>query len=162
MKPEYKKTSGIVISCVSFAAIVLITLICVSLIFSIKDITSEQIGTVVIFLCLFDIILLIVGITSLTKGLKGYKSMKKGRKRECKIISLENSKQNTWYKELIVSYRGESGEKYEHVVPIFFAATHKLRVGQTIECYVLGDSCYIDTETPIKVLKEPEEELELE
>lgn len=30
------------------------------------------------------------------------------------------------------------------------------------ECYVLNENCYIDVDQPIKILKEPEEDLSLE
>ena len=82
--------------------------------------------------------------------------MSRGRKRGCKIVDIINSKVNSMYKEITVEYRGESGDKRRHIVPINFASASKLKVGQTIECYVLKDDCYVDVDHLV-ILQEPEE-----
>ncbi len=158
MKPKTKKASCIITFVICMACLIMLTAICLGIVFSIKDITSEQIGFIIVFMSVADSILAFIGIHSLISGLRAYKSMTKGRKRECLIVNIESSKENSCYREITVSYRGESGDKHESIVPIFFIAAHKLRVGQIIECYVLNENCYIDVDQPIKILKEPEEE----
>ena len=162
MKPKIKKASSIIIFVICMACLIMFTAICLSLVFSTKDITSEQIGFTIVFMSVVDSILAFIGIYSLISGLRAYKSMTKGRKRECLIVNIEVSKENSCYREITVSYRGESGDKHESIVPIFFSDAQKLRVGQIIECYVLNENCYIDVDRPIKILKEPEEDLSLE
>ena len=136
--------------------ILFIGAILLPLIISDKTIEQEtKIGTIVIY-SFIALLFTIVGIYSLVKGLTAYKSMSRGRKRGCKIVDIINSKVNSMYKEITVEYRGESGDKRRHIVPINFASASKLKVGQTIECYVLKDDCYVDVDHLV-ILQEPEE-----
>lgn len=162
MRPEFKRSSGIIAFVIITLSLLIFTAICIALIFTFKDINSEQIGSIITIVSVIDVVLLLVAVHLLRKGLKGYKSIKMGRKKECKIIDIMESKINTWYKEVTVSYRGESEEKYNHVVAIDVGRASKLQVGQIIECYVLGERCYIDVDQPIKIIKQPEEELKVE
>lgn len=162
MRPEFKRSSSIIAFVIITLSLLTFTAVCIVLIFTIKDITSEQIGTIVVLASLIDIVLFLVAIHFLRRGLRGYKSTKMGNKRQCKIIDIAVSKLNTWYKEVTVSYRGESGEQYNHVVAIDIGAARNLQVGQIIECYVLNERCYIDVDQPIKIIKQPEEDLKFE
>ena len=156
MNAKNKRTSGILIGTILIGSILFTGAVLLPLIISDKTIEQEtKIGTIVIY-SFIALLFTIVGIYSLVKGLTAYKSMSRGRKRGCKIVDIINSKVNSMYKEITVEYRGESGDKRRHIVPINFASASKLKVGQTIECYVLKDDCYVDVDHLI-ILQEPEE-----
>lgn len=156
MNAKNKRTSGILIGTLLIGSILFTGAILLPLIISDKTIEQEtKIGTIVIY-SFIALLFTIVGIYSLVKGLTAYKSMSRGRKRGCKIVDIINSKVNSMYKEITVEYRGESGDKRRHIVPINFASASKLKVGQTIECYVLKDDCYVDVDHLV-ILQEPEE-----
>lgn len=156
MNAKNKRTSGILMGSMLIGGILFIGAILLPLIISDKTIEQEtKIGTIVIY-SFIALLFTIVGIYSLVKGLTAYKSMSRGRKRGCKIVDIINSKVNSMYKEITVEYRGESGDKRRHIVPINFASASKLKVGQIIECYILKDDCYIDVEHLV-ILQEPEE-----
>ena len=156
MNAKNKRTSGILMGSMLIGGILFIGAILLPLIISDKTIEQEtKIGTIVIY-SIIALLFTIVGIYSLVKGLNAYKSMSRGRKRGCKIVDIINSKVNSMYKEITLEYRGESGDKRRHIVPINFASASKLKVGQTIECYVLKDDCYVDVDHLV-ILQEPEE-----
>ena len=156
MNAKNKRTSGILMGSMLIGGILFIGAILLPLIISDKTIEQEtKIGTIVIY-SFIALLFTIVGIYSLVKGLTAYKSMSRGRKRGCKIVDIINSKVNSMYKEITVEYRGESGDKRRHIVPINFASASKLKAGQTIECYVLKDDCYVDVDHLV-ILQEPEE-----
>lgn len=156
MNAKNKRTSGILMGSMLIGGILFIGAILLPLIISDKTIEQEtKIGTIVIY-SFIALLFTIVGIYSLVRGLTAYKSMSRGRKRGCKIVDIINSKVNSMYKEITVEYRGESGDKRRHIVPINFASASKLKVGQTIECYVLKDDCYVDVDHLV-ILQEPEE-----
>ena len=156
MNAKNKRTSGILIGTILIGSILFTGAVLLPLIISDKTIEQEtKIGSIAIY-CFIALLFTIVGIYSLVKGLTAYKSMSRGRKRGCKIVDIINSKVNSMYKEITVEYRGESGDKRRHIVPINFASASKLKVGQTIECYVLKDDCYVDVDHLV-ILQEPEE-----
>ena len=156
MKRENKKTSAIIISSVIFGCVLAFTAFALLVVFSSNDVTKDQIAFAIGFIAMIDVIFLFIGIYTLVSGLSAYKLLQKGRKRESKIINIVPSPSSTFHKEMTVTYYGESGEKYEHIVPINVSIAKNLKVGQTIECYVMGETCYVDVEH-IKILKEPEE-----
>ena len=156
MNAKNKRTSGILMGSMLIGGILFIGAILLPLIISDKTIEQEtKIGTIVIY-SFIALLFTIVGIYSLVKGLTAYKSMSRGRKRGCKIVDIINSKVNSMYKEITVEYRGESGDKRRHIVPINFASASKLKVGQIIECYILKDGCYVDIDHLV-ILQEPKE-----
>ena len=161
MKPENKRTASIIIVCTCILSAILSALIAVWVITSVSDITGEQIGFVAVFISLVFIIFMFFGIRSLVIGLKTYKKMKKGRIREAEVIDINPVKGSIFYKELTVSYYGESGEKYELLVIVNTASVKTLEVGQYIQCYVLGETCYVDTDN-IKVVRDKKEEIDFE
>ena len=101
------------------------------------------------------------GIRSLVIGLKTYKKMKKGRIREAEVVDINPVKGSIFYKELTVSYYGESGQKYDLSVIINLNKARGLEVGQYIQCFVIGETGYVDTDN-IKVIKEKQEEINFE
>ena len=156
MNAKNKRTIGIIIGSMLIGGILLSGALLLPLIIQDKTIEQEsKIGAIVLYCCI-AVVFLIVGIYSLVKGLTAYRSMTSGRKRGCKIVEIINSKVNSMYKEITVEYRGESGNKRRHIVPINFASANKLKVGQTIECYILKDDCYVDIDHLV-ILKEAEE-----
>ncbi len=156
MNAKNKRTSGILIGTILIGSILFTGAVLLPLIIGDKTIEQEtKIGSIVIY-SFIALLFTMIGIYSLVKGLTAYKSMSRGRKRGCKIVDIINSKVNSMYKEITVEYRGESGDKRRHIVPINFASASKLKVGQTIECYVLKDDCYVDVEHLV-ILQEPEE-----
>ena len=161
MNAKNKRTSGILIGSMLIGGILLSGALLLPLIISDKTIEQEtKIGGIVIY-SFIALLFTMIGIYSLVKGLTAYKSMSRGRKRGCKIVELIDSKVNSFYKEITVEYRGESGNKRRHIVPINCASANKLKVGQTIECYILKDDCYVDVDN-IKVVREKQEELDFE
>ena len=156
MNAKNKRTIGIIIGSMLIGGILLSGALLLPLIIQDKTIEQEsKIGAIVLYCCI-AVVFLIVAIYSLVKGLTAYRSMTSGRKRGCKIVEIINSKVNSMYKEITVEYRGESGNKRRHIVPINFASANKLKVGQTIECYILKDDCYVDVDHLV-ILKEAEE-----
>ena len=87
--------------------------------------------------------------------------MKQGRIKEAKVISITKVNGSPTAVELVVSFYGESGKQYELTVYTFFANVMKIEVGQYIQCYVNGETGYIDTHN-IKVVREKEEEINFE
>lgn len=156
MNAKNKRTIGILIGSMLIGGIILSGAILLPLIIADKSIEPETKAGGVAIYCFIALLFTIIGIYSLVKGLTAYKTMSRGRKRGCKIVDIINSKVNSMYKEITVEYRGESGNKRRHIVPINFASASKLKVGQTIECYVLKDDCYVDVEHLV-ILQEPEE-----
>lgn len=156
MNAKSKRTSGILLGSMLIGAAILSGALLLPLIIKEESIEQEsKIGAIVIY-CFIAALFLLIGIYSLVKGLTAYRSMSQGRKRSCKIIEIINSKENSWYKEVTVEYRGESGEKRQHIVPMNFASASKLKVGQIIECYIRKDECYVDVDHLV-ILQEPEE-----
>lgn len=161
MKPESKRTAAIVVGSVFILSALLFSLIVVGIINGVHNLTGEEIGFMIVFAALFCVLFLFFGIRSLVIGLKTYKKMKKGRIREAEVVDINPVKGSIFYKELTVSYYGESGEKYELLVIVNTAIVKTLEVGQYIQCYVLGETCYVDTDN-IKVIREKQEEINFE
>ncbi len=161
MKPEIKRTGAIIIGSVCILSAILIVLIFISIINSVNDFEKEDFGFVVAVLAIVCTALLAFGISTLVIGLKAYRSMKKGRAREGKIVDISDINGRYFYKAVTISYYGESGEKYELVFDCNVTYANKLKVGQYIECFVLGETCYVNTDN-IKVVREAEEELNFE
>ena len=156
MNAKNKRTTGILIGSMLIGGIILSGAILLPLIIADKSIEPETTAGGIALYCFIALLFTMIGIYSLVKGLTAYKSMSRGRKRGCKIVELVDSKVNSFYKEITVEYCGESGNKRRHIVPINFASANKLKVGQTIECYILKDDCYVDVDHLI-TLQEPEE-----
>ena len=92
---------------------------------------------------------------------KSYKLGQQVRAREAKIVSITDVKDSIIYKELVVSFYGESGQKYDLSVIINLSKAKGLEVGQYIQCFVIGETGYVDTDN-IKVIKEKQEEIDFE
>ena len=161
MKPETKRAGAIIIGSVCILSAILLVLIVVGVINGTSDFEEEQLGFAIAFVAIVCTALLAFGISTLVIGLRAYKSMKKGRAREGKIVDISNINGRYFYKAVTISYYGESGEKYELVFDCNVTYAEKLKVGQYIECFVLGETCYVNTDN-IKVVREAEEELNFE
>ncbi len=161
MKPESKRTAAIIVGSVFICSALLFSLIVVGIINGVHNLTGEEIGFMIVFAIPFCALFLFFGIRSLVIGLKTYQKMKKGRIREAKVEAISPVQRTILYKELTVSYYGESGEKYELVVIVNSARVKTLEVGQYIQCYVLGETCYVDTDN-IKVVRDKKEEIDFE
>ena len=82
-----------------------------------------------------------LGLSMLIKGNRSRKIMQTGRKTECKVhnvLCIRNGYQ------LIVTFRGDSGNEFKHMLYINYRDAALLKPDMTIECYVQGDNCYID------------------
>ena len=161
MKPENKRTARIIIGSVLIGTALLFTAIVIGLLFSIKDVTATDKGIIITFVSFIDVLFIFLGIRSLVIGAKSYKVMKQGRIKEAKVISITKVNGSATAVELVVSFYGESGKQYELTVYTFFANVRNIEVGQYIQCYVNGETGYIDTYN-IKVVREKEEEINFE
>ena len=81
------------------------------------------------------------GLRLFIKGNKSRRIMKTGRKTQCEVYNILRVKNGY---QLIVSFRGDSGNEFKHAVDIGYKDAALLKPGQTIECYVDGDDCYVD------------------
>ena len=180
MKPENKRTARIIIGSVLIGSALLFTAIVIDLLFSIKDVTATDKGIIITFVSFIDVLFIFLGIRSLVIGAKSYKVMKilffnnlklgtrvkryspkQGRIKEAKVISITKVNGSPTAVELVVSFYGESGKRYELTVYTCFANVMNIEVGQYIQCYVNGETGYIDVHN-IKVVREKEEEIKFE
>ena len=91
-----------------------------------------------------------IGLIFFIKGSKYASIQKKGRKSECRIHSIFHAKAGY---DMIVSFHGESGKEYFHAVSINYHDAATLKPDMIVECFVLGEDCYID-EQHIKVISD--------
>jgi len=161
MNPETKRTSHIIIGSILLLTTLLFTGGMVTLLLTKQDLTSVERGSIIVILCIIGFLFLFFGIRSLVIGFKSYKLVKQGRAREAKIVSITDVKDSIIYKELVVSFYGESGQKYDLSVIINLNKAKGLEVGQYIQCFVIGETGYVDTDN-IKVIKEKQEEIDFE
>lgn len=161
MNPETKRISHIIIGSILLLTTLLFTGGMVTLLLTKQDLTSVERGSIIVILCIIGFLFLFFGIRSLVIGFKSYKLVKQGRAREAKIVSITDVKDSIIYKELVVSFYGESGQKYDLSVIISLNKANGLEVGQYIQCFVIGETGYVDTDN-IKVIKEKQEEIDFE
>ena len=64
-----------------------------------------------------------------------------GRKTECKVHNVLRVRNGY---QLIVSFRGDSGNQFMHSLYISYKDAALLKPDMVLECYVNGDDCYID------------------
>lgn len=82
-----------------------------------------------------------LGLSMLIKGNKSRAIMKTGRRSECKVYNILHMRNGF---QLIVSFRGDSGNEFKHALYINYKDAALLRPDMTIECYIQGDDCYVD------------------
>ena len=85
----------------------------------------------------------------------------RGRIREAKVLSVAPLKGTSLQGQLIISFYGESGNENQLILTTLWTHLKKLEVGQYIECYVNGETGYVDIEN-IKVVREKQEEIDFE
>lgn len=104
---------------------------------------------------------LVFGTINVIKGIKGRAVMRDGYKTSCVIVSTGYCHSHSARKGpyIIVEYVSQTNQKRLLKVSPGFGDYTRLRMGATIECYVLGEDCYINTKEGIKVISEPEKEM---
>ena len=88
-----------------------------------------------------SLLLVGVGLSMLIKGGQSRKIMQIGRKTECKVHNVLRVRNGY---QLIVSFRGDSGNQFMHSLYISYKDAALLKPDMVLECYVNGDDCYID------------------
>ena len=92
-----------------------------------------------------DTLVTILGIHTLRRGLI-YENVKKhGYPATCKVVDkIFNHVRRGYRCRLIVLYQGESGTKYELSLPMFLEDADRAKVGDNVDCLILGEECYVD------------------
>ena len=165
-----KKHQGSIAAGIACLAFALISLVIGVFVFSTQKI-FEQVGSdsgfsfnfsiagllPLVFIGIFIVVSVVFGIINIITGIRSNKVKAEGRISRCKVVSKHwshsNSRRSNHY-SLTVSYTGESGKEYQHVVDICMADYQRLINGMIIECKILGEDCYIDKYN-IKVLENP-------
>lgn len=161
MNPENQRASRIIVGSILIGAAILFTAMMIALMSSLEDLEISKKGMIIVFVAFIDVAFLIIGIRSIIIGANSYKVMKQGRIKEAKVISITRVNGSARAVELVVSFYGESGKQYELTVYTHWAHVMNVVAGQYIQCYVNGETGYIDTYN-IKVVREKEEEINFE
>ena len=161
MKPENKRTSSIIVGSVCIAAALLMVGLGVGLFFALKNEKAENAVFAIVLTSIFALLFLLFGIRSIVLGLRAYKMVAHGRIREAKVLSVEPLQGTSLQGQLIISFYGESGNENQLILTTLWTRLKKLEVGQYIQCYVNGETGYVDVEN-IKVVREKREEIDFE
>ena len=112
------------------------------------------------FFYLISITSIICGVVTLVKGIKGRKIMEQGTKRPATIVDkyYTHSHQNhaNVHHYIVISYKSDTNQERQLRVQLNNRNAYRLERGMTIECYVLGEDCYVDLKNEVRILKEPE------
>ena len=81
------------------------------------------------------------GLFMVNKGMKSRRIMQTGKKAECRVHNVLRVKNGY---QLVVTYRGDSGNEHMHSLYIKYQDALLLRPDMVLECYVDGEECYID------------------
>ena len=156
-----KRQGNIVLGIVEIIGVVVLASIIVAVAFYIQQKGFQYFFIPVIIAALVLITGLISGIIDLVRGLRGRRTMRDGYKTSCVIVSTGyyHSRSARKGPYIIVEYVGQTNQKHLLRVSPGFGDYARLRIGTTIECYVLGEDCYINTKEGIKVISEPEKEM---
>lgn len=161
MKPENKRTSSIIVGSVCIAAALLMIGLGVGLFFALKNEKVENAAFAIVLTSIFALLFLLFGIRSIVLGLRAYKMVAHGRTREAKVLSVEPLQGTSLQGQLVISFYGESGNENQLILTTLWTRIKKLEVGQYIQCYVKGETGYVDVEN-IKVVREKQEEIDFE
>ena len=161
MKPKDKLTSNIIIGSFCIFVALMAAGIGVGLLVGVKDVEPERMAFAIVFLSIFSILFLFFGIRSIVRGVKTYRMFTRGRIREAKVLSVAPLKGTSLQGQLIISFYGESGNENQLILTTLWTHLKKLEVGQYIECYVNGETGYVDVNN-IKVVREKQEEIDFE
>ena len=105
---------------------------------------------------------LIMGTIDLIKGIQGHKIMRDGYKSSCEIVYIghhsghSNDRTGPY---MIVQYNSQTNKQRLLKVGLNFKNVFRLSLGAVIECYILGEGCYINMKEEVKILKQPEKEM---
>lgn len=161
MKPENNRTSSLIAGLICIISALIIAGITTALLITYKDEATDNIGFVISFISPIVILLLFFGVRSIVRGFKTYRIVKHRRIREAKILSVEPLQGTSLQGQLVVSFYGESGNENQLILTTLWTRLEKLEVGQYIQCYVNGETGYIDVSN-IKVVREKQEEINFE
>ena len=161
MKPENKRTSSIIVGSVCIAAALLMVALGIGLFFALKNEKVENAVFAIALASIFALLFLLFGIRSIVLGLRAYKMVAHGRIREAKVLSVEPLQGTSLQGQLVISFYGESGNENQLILTTLWTRLKKLEVGQYIQCYVNGETGYVDVEN-IKVVREKREEIDFE
>ena len=104
----------------------------------------------------------IAGTIDLAKGIHGHKIMRDGYKSSCEIVyighhtSHSNDRTGPY---MIVQYNSQTNQQRLLKVELNFKNAFRLNLGAVIECYILGEGCYINMKEEVKIIKQPEKEM---
>ncbi len=104
----------------------------------------------------------ITGIIDLAKGIHGHKIMRDGYKSSCEIVyighhtSHSNDRTGPY---MIVQYNSQTNKQHLLKVGLNYQNIFRLSLGAVIECYILGEGCYINMKEEVKILRQPEKEM---
>ena len=95
------------------------------------------------------------------KGKKCERIMKYGKKGRCTVFNIETYHRShkmgsSRVHDMIVEYKGESGNINKLIVPLNLQSLSILKQGMVIECYIDKEDCYVDLKN-IKEIKNIEE-----
>lgn len=93
------------------------------------------------FMTLVIIALLVLGIRMIIAGKKAEAIQRNGKKSTCEIFNILRVQHGY---QMIVIYKGESGNEYRQSVGINYQAAASFKPGMIIECYISGEDCYVD------------------
>ena len=156
-----KRQGNIVLGIVEIIGAMVFAGIIVAVTFYIQQKGFQYFFIPVIIAALVLITGLISGIIDLVRGLRGRRTMRDGYKTSCVIVSTGYYHSHSARKGpyIIVEYVSQTNQKHLLRVSPGLGDYTRLRIGTTIECYVLGENCYINTKEGIKVISEPEKEM---
>ena len=106
-----------------------------------------------IILILISIVLIIIGASDMITYEKHRKVQYSGVKSICKVTKTSSEINGKYYRRrilffrsytLYVEYEGESGNKYQQVVNVGKEEYKKVKKGDTIECFIKDELCYIN------------------
>ena len=161
MKSKDKLRSSLIIGIVCLVAALMMVGLGVGLFFTLKNEKVENAVFAIVLTSIFALLFLLFGIRSIVLGLRAYKMVAHGRKREAKVLSVEPLQGTSLQGQLVISFYGESGNENQLILTTLWTRLKKLEVGQYIQCYVNGETGYVDVEN-IKVVREKQEEIDFE
>ena len=161
MKPKDKLISSIIIGSFCIFLALMAAAICIGLLVGVKGVEPARMGIAITFVSIVCLLFLFFGIRSIVRGVKTYRMFTRGRVREAKVLSVAPLKGTSLQGQLIITFYGESGNENQLILTTLWTRLKKLEVGQYIQCYVNGETGYVDVEN-IKVVREKREEIDFE
>ena len=149
MKNQGNRRGGLILMGFGAFAILLMSLFAFIAINKIKDKIDLSIFiTPFIMIGIMMLFPIVFGLITFLKGNKYIKVKKNGRKSICEVYNVMRVKSGY---SLVVSYRSDTGIEYKHMLYISYQTAMLLRPGMKIECYILGEDCYVDENNIVEV-----------